>query len=94
MNKAKIILLSMLVLAAVGGVVAFKANAFEAKRLTRICYSSTVNGTCLFPYSCKNMWTVRTTIGVVPVCYTLYIEGIPCTSSIMSCSVVTAVTIE
>jgi hypothetical protein len=78
MKKARIILLCMLVLGTVGGVVAFKANAFEARRGTIICYSSTVGGTCISPYACVSTWTIRTTILGTLVCYTSYVSSVGC----------------
>jgi hypothetical protein len=92
MKKARIILLCMLVLGTVGGVVAFKANAFETKRITSICYSFPVNGVCISPYLCNTTWKIRTTPLGTPVCYTLYIPGIPCSS--LLCTLTATVVIE
>jgi hypothetical protein len=79
----------MLVLGTVGGVVAFKANAFEAKRVTPICYSLPVNNTCLS--TCTSITYVRVA-PITALCYTSYIVGFGCSTSL--CTSLTTVAIE
>jgi hypothetical protein len=94
MKKARIILLCMLVLGTVGGIVAFKANAFEARRVTPICYSLPVNGNCISPYRCTSMTTIKTTLVGTLLCTTSYDPLVGCTNTSKICNVLATVTGE
>ena len=70
MKKVKIMLTAVIVLAVVGGILAYKE-----KRIAPICTTATVNGTCPANRPCGTMVIGRCTPDGVAVCTTIPVTG-------------------